>query len=95
MLVADSCAAAIQVLREEAAAVDFVVTDYWLGDGYCEAMLRYAVASGALETGKALICTAFHSIQASSYAARVVYKPVMTAELVASVAEILSSPAGA
>ena len=95
VLVADSCATALDVLREKGTRIDFVVTDYWLGDGYCEAMLRDAVANGDLQTGKALICTAFRSIQNSSYAARVVYKPIIGAELVARVGELLSSSAGA
>ena len=91
VVVADSCAAALDVLRKEGKRIDFVVTDYWLGDGYCEAMLRDAVAKGDLQTGKALICTAFRSVQNSSYAARVLYKPIVGAELVARVGEILAS----
>ena len=89
VLVADSCATALRVLREER-GIDFVVTDYWLGDGSCESVLRTAVHGGDLRNGAALICTALPSLEKSSYAAGVVHKPIVTEELIERVRELLS-----
>ena len=88
VLVADSCATALRVLREER-RIDFVVTDYWLGDGSCDSVLHAAVNGGDLRSGAALICTALPSLEKSTYAAAVVHKPIVTEELIARVRELL------
>jgi DNA-binding NtrC family response regulator len=88
VFVAESMTAGLAWLRS-GASIDFVVTDYWLGDGVGERMLRQAYEEGLMRgVGGALICTSHGSVEASSYA-RVVHEPIGPRDLVALVRRLL------
>lgn len=88
VLTADSKAAGLALLRDRR-HVDVVLTDYWLGDGHGESLLREAAAEGLMRDVGALICTAHLSVDSSSYAP-VIHKPIEAGRLVATVRAVLA-----
>jgi DNA-binding NtrC family response regulator len=72
---ARNAAEGLTLLLRSDVHIDVIFTDYGLGDGTGEAMLRMASEAGALEGRPSILCTANHGIRTSAFA-RVVYKPI-------------------
>jgi DNA-binding NtrC family response regulator len=90
VLVAASVAGGLAHLRI-GERIDVLLTDYGLGDGTGEGMLRQADEEGLLRGTPAILCTANSRIVSSAYA-RVVHKPVGIDEMIAHVHQLLDDP---